>query len=296
MNINYDYYRLFYYVAKYKNFSLVAKLLNSNQPNITKLMNKLEEQMGCKLLLRSNKGVKLTAEGEALFRHVSVAYNELRAAEAELSSENQMTTGEIWIGNTSSALDGVLADILPSFAKQYPKINIVITNYNTTQAIETLKQGIVDFAIVSTPIDIPSDFKQSPLRSYQEIPVYSPDAFPDQKAKISAKELVKLPLIGLNSNTKTSELYSQSFSKLGIEWNPIYSVSSCHQIAALATSGLGIGFLPDFSAQPLIQEGKLSRLVLEDLEFPRELILLEDKAQHSSIAARKLIGYILDRG
>lgn len=48
MNIDYDYYRRFYYVAKYRNLSLVAKLLNTNQPNLSKLMNKLEEQMGCK--------------------------------------------------------------------------------------------------------------------------------------------------------------------------------------------------------------------------------------------------------
>ena len=90
MNIDYDYYRRFYYVAKYRNLSLVAKLLNTNQPNLSKLMNKLEEQMGCKLMIRTNKGIKLTEEGERLYNHVAIAYNELRAAEAELSSENDM--------------------------------------------------------------------------------------------------------------------------------------------------------------------------------------------------------------
>ena len=41
MEITYDYYRIFYYVAKYKSFSKAASALSSNQPNITKFMNNL---------------------------------------------------------------------------------------------------------------------------------------------------------------------------------------------------------------------------------------------------------------
>ena len=66
MEITYDYYRIFYYVAMYKSFSKAAKVLMSNQPNITHFMNNLENQLGCKLFVRSNRGVTLTAEGEAI--------------------------------------------------------------------------------------------------------------------------------------------------------------------------------------------------------------------------------------
>ena len=45
MEITYDYYRIFYYVAMYKSFSKAAKVLMSNQPNITHFMNNLENQM-----------------------------------------------------------------------------------------------------------------------------------------------------------------------------------------------------------------------------------------------------------
>ena len=55
MEITYDYYRIFYYVAMYKSFSKAAKVLMSNQPNITHFMNNLENQLGCKLFVRSNR-------------------------------------------------------------------------------------------------------------------------------------------------------------------------------------------------------------------------------------------------
>ena len=157
MNINYDYYRLFYYVGKYKNLSLVAKLLNSNQPNLSKLMNKLESQMGCKLMIRTNRGITLTDEGQKLFRHVSIAYNELRSAEAELSAENEMAAGMICIGTTPTAEQCILLDSISDFKKKYPNITISITDYSPIQASETLKQGIVDFALIDSPIKDRSD-------------------------------------------------------------------------------------------------------------------------------------------
>ena len=66
MYISYDYYRIFYYVAKYGNVSQAAKLLLNNQPNMTRTIKKLEAELGCPLFLRSKKGMKLTPEGESL--------------------------------------------------------------------------------------------------------------------------------------------------------------------------------------------------------------------------------------
>ena len=59
-----DYYRIFYYVAKYKSFSKAARMLDNNQPNITRCMNILESELDCKLLNRSHKGITLTPEGK----------------------------------------------------------------------------------------------------------------------------------------------------------------------------------------------------------------------------------------
>ena len=56
MSVTYDYYRIFYYVAKYHSFTRAAKILINSQPNITRAMNNLEQELGCRLFLRSNRG------------------------------------------------------------------------------------------------------------------------------------------------------------------------------------------------------------------------------------------------
>ena len=49
--ITYDYYRIFYFVAQYHSFTKAAEILKNNQPNITRCMNNLESELGCKLFI-----------------------------------------------------------------------------------------------------------------------------------------------------------------------------------------------------------------------------------------------------
>lgn len=70
MNISYDSYRVFYYAAKYRSFSQAAAALYSNQPNVTRMIRKLESELGCALFFRSPQGVPPHARGgEALHAH-----------------------------------------------------------------------------------------------------------------------------------------------------------------------------------------------------------------------------------
>lgn len=65
--VPYDYYRIFYYVAQHKSFTRAAEVLGNNQPNITRCMNNLEQDLGCKLFIRTNRGISLTPEGVRLY-------------------------------------------------------------------------------------------------------------------------------------------------------------------------------------------------------------------------------------
>ena len=85
MDVNFEYYRIFYYVAKYRNFTNVAHALHNSQRIITRAMNCLEREIHCTLFIRTNRGVRLTEEGEKLFRHVSAAMMQILAAEEELT-------------------------------------------------------------------------------------------------------------------------------------------------------------------------------------------------------------------
>ena len=112
MEITYDYYRIFYYAAKYKSFSKAAEILMSNQPHITHFMNNLENQLGCRLFIRSNRGVTLTREGEKLYKHVTIAYQHFQLAELELANDKSLQSGIITVGVSEIALHLLILSLI----------------------------------------------------------------------------------------------------------------------------------------------------------------------------------------
>ena len=85
MDVNFEYYKIFYYVAKYNNFTKAANILHNSQPNITRAMNCLEQEVNCTLFIRTNRGAFLTPEGERLYTRVSAAMMQIQQAEEELA-------------------------------------------------------------------------------------------------------------------------------------------------------------------------------------------------------------------
>lgn len=139
MYVDWEYYKIFYYVAKYQNFTRAARVLGNNQPNITHTMNKLEDQLHCVLFIRSNRGVTLTPEGETLYARIASAAVQIQDAEAELSASATLEHGAISISATETALNICLSEQLRAFHAQYPGIRLRLSNHSTPQAIQAVK-------------------------------------------------------------------------------------------------------------------------------------------------------------
>lgn len=129
--VPYDYYRIFYYVAQHKSFTKAAEALGNNQPNITRCMNNLEQDLGCKLFVRTNHGVSLTPEGKQLYSRAAVAFEQLRLGESEIRADCSLRTGSISIAASETALHLTLLNRLDAFHRRYPGVHLRITNDST---------------------------------------------------------------------------------------------------------------------------------------------------------------------
>ena len=139
MPASFDYYRIFYYVAKYKNFTRAAAVLLSSQPSVTRSMQNLESELDCRLFIRSRRGVTLTPEGETLYRYVAPAYEHILRGEEELSMSLGLHGGSVSVGATETALHCLLLDKLALYQKEYPDVKLRISNGVTAQVLSNLK-------------------------------------------------------------------------------------------------------------------------------------------------------------
>lgn len=287
MQINYEYYRVFYYVAKYRNFTQAARALISNQPNVTRVIKNLESELGCMLFIRSNRGVTLTPEGELLYAHVSVAFEQIQAGEEELFWGKNLHGGSISVGASETALHSLLLPILHRFHQRYPKVRLRIFNYTTPQAILALKNGLVDLAVVTTPTGVGTPLIETPLKSFRELPVCGEDFRQLARRRISISELAKYPLVSLSRDTKTYEFYHELFLKYGITFMPDIEVATADQILPMIKNDLGIGFVPEALAAEDIQNGKVYQIKLEEPVPERTICLLKCMDRLENAAARE---------
>lgn len=287
MDITYDYYRIFYYVAKYGSFSRAAEMLFRGQPNITKTINHLETQLGCKLFLRSNRGVTLTPEGEKLFHHAEIAFENLTRAENEILSERNPDSGLVSIAATEIGLYGSLLPALTAFHKDYPGVRIRLETRNSPQAMEAVKNGIADFAVVTLHEKPDAAYRIRKLRTFSE-PLCC------QKGYLTGHQesVFSRPYISISRNSDTYRFYQDYLLSCGIHKEPDIEVAAADQILPLVKAGMGIGFIAEFLAKDALQDGSIEEIVLPDPPRKRWICLVEHGKRTLSRAADRLIRYI----
>lgn len=286
MNTNFENYKTFYFVAKYGNITAAAEALFSEQPNVTRAIKNLERDLGCVLFSRSNKGVTLTPEGEKLFRRVAIAYEQISAAEEELSRYNGFEEGIIRIGVSETALHEVLMNALVRYHSLYPKIKFNLINLTNIQAISAVKNQAVDFALIATPFDLDKPIKSTSIKKFQDIVVCGERYKYLTNEKVSFRELSKHCIISLNKASKTYEYYANIFRRNGLEFSPDIEVSTSHQILPIVKNNLGIGFIPASFAEKELADGEVFELKTEETIAPREVCLIKRSDFSLSVAAK----------
>ncbi len=287
MNTNFENYRTFYFVAKYGNITAAAEALYSEQPNVTRAIKNLERDLGCVLFARSNKGVTLTPEGEMLYRRVAIAYEQIAAAEEELSRHNGFEEGLLRIGVSETALHEVLLSALVRYHALYPKIKFSLVNLTNTQAIGAVKNQAVDFVLISTPFNLDKSLKSVPIKRFQDIVVCGERYRYLTGEKVSFRELTELCIVSVNKTTKTYEYYRTLFRRYGLEFAPEIEVSTSNQILPIVKNNLGIGFIPASFAENEIANGEVFRLETEEEITPREVCLIKRADFSLSVAAKE---------
>ena len=269
MDIALDYYRIFEAVARHRSFTRAAEALVNSQPNLTRAVHNLEAELGCRLFLRSSRGVELTPEGEALYAHVTAAMEQLRAGEAELQRQRELRSGMVSIACSETALHAVLLQVLSRFHRENPAIRLRVSNQSAPEAIDALRSGLAELAVVTmppTPLSAP--LEATVLASFREVAVCS----------------TAFPLIALRRGTSTFDLYESLFRRHGLSYAPDIEAATSTQLLPLVKNGLGIAFVPDV----LLPAPGIERLRLREALPERAVCLIRRTDRPRSVAAAAL--------
>ena len=241
MNINLELYRIFYTVAKNKHMTKASEELHISQPAISQSIKKLEDELGGTLFLRSNKGMELTSEGKMFFEYVKGALELINNAENEFTSFKDLSKGEIKIGVSTTLTKLILLEPLKKFHLDYPNINISITNDLTSNLVNDLKLGKLDFIVFNESNIKESNLELLKLKELKQGFMYNPAFYKDDIT--SFKDLNKYPLILQKTQSNSRKLLDYISLNNNIILKPKMEVVSQDLITEFVNIGLGIGFV-----------------------------------------------------
>lgn len=275
-DVNFEHYKVFYYVARFSNITSAAHVLFLSQPSVSRSIANLEEELGCRLFTRSKKGVELTPEGEQLYKHVKIACKHFFSAEEELMLMQNETTGILRLAVSDAAFQQRIISRISAFHAKFPSVHLKIDNMSTPDAIDAVHTNVVDMAVVTAPFVSQFEVNSIKLGDLQDIAVAGPSFSYLKGKKLSLKELNVYTLISIEEGSNSRSFFDRLFRQHGILMNPDIELASVSQVLPLVRSDLGIGFVPRGLADEDLKSGRVIQIDLKEEIPPREICLISD--------------------
>jgi DNA-binding transcriptional LysR family regulator len=290
MDINYELYKVFYYVATSLSFSEASKQLYISQSAVSQSIKTLESRMNQSLFIRSTKKVRLTPEGEILLRHIEPAINLIQRGENQIMEANTLGGGQLRIGASDTICRYFLVPFLNKFHKAYPDVHIKVTNQTSPGCVDLLENGQVDFVVTNYPNSrIGNANRIYTIKKFNDVFVANRNFFNLEDQELSFEELLNYPILMLDRQSTTSEFLHHLFLQHELDLVPEIELSSNDLLMDLANIGLGIAFIPDYLLTA--ERSDMYPLKLKETLPEREIVIVTSESIPLSPAAREFIKF-----
>ena len=280
MDINYELYKVFYYVATSLSFSEASKKLFISQSAVSQSIKTLEKKLGQTLFIRSTKKVQLTAAGALLLKHIEPA---------------TLGLGQLHIGASDTICRYLLVPYLKQFHQRFPNVPIKVTNATSIQCVELLEQRKVDLIVTNFPNShLNHSYRQKTICNFSDVFVANPNYFKLRKQEIAFSELNKYPIMMLDRNSTTSEFLHNLFLQHQVDLIPEIELSSNDLLIDLAKIGLGIAFVPDYCINH--ENKELFVLKTKEKMPPRQIVVSVNTTMPVSASTEEFLNLLPEVG
>lgn len=270
----------FYNVAMTKSISKVAANSHISQSALSQQIQKLEESLGQKLLIRSNKGVELTEMGNIVFKYSD---NIIRTYNKMLEEMNNHENGDqnIQIEACWPLALYALPCTLYDMKKKFQMHNYILKS-NSANAIEqNILNNISDIGFIYGK---PKDESLVSLEiGHDDIVLVAPYMM-GISDEISIKDLYEYPLIMLEDNLRIKRYIRSHLINIGYkieELNILLNMDTAEAVKSSLSQGFGMSFLPYISVKKELYQKQLKLVKIKEINirYPINIVCKKDYTQ-----------------
>lgn len=235
----------FIHVARMQSFNQASLYLGIAQPALSRQVRKLEEQLGCELLVRSSKGVRTTNAGDTLLEHGDTILRRIEAARSAVKSQNDTMKGEMVLGVVSGPGQSVIPKLIERMRINSPKIKLKVIECDSTSIVHGLMNENLDAAIGNHDIIDPKLRVQVLYSEAIELvgPVNDPaNIFNKLDGDLSPKDLENIPLILPGQRHALRILIDKAAQSENIILTTTDEINGSSIVKRMVENGLGYSF------------------------------------------------------
>lgn len=231
-------------VTREQSISGAAEYLHLSQPTLSRQLKDMEDELGKQLMIRGNRKITLTEEGMILRKRAEEILELVQKTEHEITISDEIIAGDVYIGAGETDAVRLLAKAGKRLQSEYPDIHYHISSGDSTDVLESLDKGLIDFGLLFGTVDTSKyEYLEFPLKDAYGI-LMRKDSPLAKKDSICPTDLHDKPLI-FNRNTRDDDLLTSWLGKSISELNVIATYNLLFNASLMVDEGLGYAIALD---------------------------------------------------
>lgn len=285
--------RVFLTVAAEKSFSRAAEKLLRTQPAVSLSIQRLEAELGHKLIDRSAKELVLTDAGKIVLEYARRFENMQAELENALAELRDKSAGRLVIGaNESSTL--YLLDHIDHYRRAYPKIKVEIRRSLSSKIPAELLEGDLELGILTYD---PADERLISTVIYTDHLAFivSPSHRFASRAEVSITELGAETFVAHNIDSPYRDAVVREFTRHKVPLNREFEMPTLEAIRKMVQRNEGVAFLPRMGVEEELRQGGLREVKVKEIGIERKIRLVYPAHRALSHAARAFLDLVQTR-
>lgn len=279
--------KVFQTVATEKSFSRAAEKLLRTQPAVSLAVQRLEAELGERLIDRSGKELLLTDAGKIVF-DFSRRFDNLEMELANALAEMRDNSAGVLIVGANESTSLYLLQHIVNYRRLYPKVKVRVRRSLSSKIPAQLIDGELELGVISYD---PQDERLHSQVIYTDhlAFVVSPDHRFAQRGVVSISELGMETFIAHNVLSPYREIVLREFQRQRVALNMDVEMPTVETIRRMVARNEGVAFLPKMCVEQEVEKGLLCEVRVEELSVDRKVHLVTPKRRALSHAARAFL-------
>jgi DNA-binding transcriptional LysR family regulator len=293
--MDFDQLRLFVDLVREQSFTRVAEQNFVTQPAVSLSLQKLEDELGVRLLERTTRRVLVTEEGRILHQYARDILEKAQEARLMLRERQDKVMGDLRLATVHSVGLYALPAPLKEFIRRYPEVTPHIDYRAAEHVYHRVVEGEADLGLVAYP-EARSNLVVVPFLEDELVVVCSPEHALAGRKSVPLQALDGHRFVGFQAEIPTRKATDALLEGAGVRVEVRMECDNIEVLKKMVEVGLGLALVPDLAVRSEVRAGTLRALRISDQAVRRPLAIIHRKSRMLSRPQRAFLELLTQEG